>query len=255
MNHEAPSSAALTPNLLRTLCVLIPVWKPLPELPGLVRSLLVAGFGLVVVVDDGSGAPFASLFAELQAMPLVKVLEHPRNLGKGRALKSGLQFLQQNAQEIVGVVTADGDGQHLSEDIVRVGLQLAQSGSRSVLGVRTFNAKAPTRNRLANQLTARVFRWLTGCNISDTQTGLRGLPRASWSALIAVPGERYEYETSMLVALCRTGQTPLQVPIETVYKNGNRSTHFRLLPDSLRVYRALFQAAVARRGTRPVSRT
>ena len=224
--------------------VLIPVWKPPSGLPELVEALLARSFGRVVIVDDGSSRQYEQLFNHLKAMPSVHVVHHTRNQGKGRALKTGLSFLGERFPELIGVVTADADGQHLPKDIERVGLRLLGSGDRCVLGVRTFDRKAPLKNGLANRLTAMVFRMVTGCKVSDTQTGLRGVPRSLWTDLLGIPGERYEYETAVLVELCRSGRPPIEVPIETVYLNRNRSSHFRPFHDSLQIYRTLFRAVL-----------
>lgn len=248
----ATSASETSPNL-STLGVLIPVWQPPANLPDLIGALLARGFGRVLVVNDGSDQEHGPLFERLKGMEFVDVVEHPRNRGKGHALKSGLKFLQEHAPLLVGVVTADADGQHLPEDIQRVGLRLLSSGERCVLGSRTFDRSAPFKNRVGNRLTAAFFRTLTGCSITDTQTGLRGLPRTAWDALIGVPGEGYGYETAVLVQLCRSQHPPLEVPIKTVYLNGNRSTHFRPLRDALQIYAAMFRAIFSSR-SRPTEK-
>ena len=235
---------------LQTVGVLIPVWQPSSDLPDLVRDLLACGFGSLVIVDDGSDRKHEPLFDELRAMPSVTVVQHTLHRGKGRALKTGLLFFKENVTNLVGVVTADADGQHLPKDIERVGSALLSDGERCVLGSRTFDRKAPLTNGLGNRITAHVFRFLTRCKIRDTQTGLRGFPRSLWADLLAVPGERYEYETAVLVELCRSGRAPLEVPIETVYLNGNRSSHFRPLHDSVHIYWTLLRT-VFRAGPGP----
>lgn len=237
------NSISETSSELTSVAVLIPVWQPPADLPPLVQALVVRGFGRVVVVNDGSSEEYRPLFDRLRAITSVEVVEHPQNLGKGRALKTGLSFLQKGFPELVGAVTADADGQHLPEDVQRVGLHLLSSGERCVLGTRTFDQRAPFKNRVGNRLTATIFRALTSCPITDTQTGLRGLPASVWEDLLGVPGERYEYETAMLVHLCRSARPPLQIPIETVYLNENRSTHFRFFRDSVNIYSALFREA------------
>ena len=244
-NFERATSATSvfrsSPELM-TIGVLIPVWQPPADLPELVENLILRGFGRVVVVNDGSHEEYRPLFNRLKALDLADIVEHSQNLGKGRALKSGLSFLQKHVPALIGAVTADADGQHLPDDIQRVGLRLLSSGERCVIGARTFDRSAPFKNRMGNRFTAMIFRTLTKCRVSDTQTGLRGLPRSQWKVLLGVPGERYEYETAMLVQLCRSGQPPLEVPISTVYLNGNRSTHFRPFRDSFKIYGALLRA-------------
>ena len=233
---------------LESLAVLIPAWQPEEPLVNVVRALVEAGFGRVVVVDDGSRAESAPVFAAVAAMERVLVLPHAVNLGKGRALKTGFNFLLNLSRvdwragdDLVGVVTADADGQHTPEDIVRVAEALLRAGERTVLGVRSFAGKAPLRSRVGNLLTRRVFAFLTGTKITDTQTGLRGLPLGALPALMALDGERYEYEMTMLTHLCRGGPKPLEVPIATVYIENNRGSHFDPVWDSMRIWFVLLR--------------
>ena len=221
---------------LAGLAVLIPAWQPEQHLPALALALAQAGFGRIVVVDDGSRADCHPVFAATAAMERVTVLRHAINLGKGRALKTGFNFLLNLGDEVSGVVTADADGQHTPEDIARIGEALLTAGERPVLGVRSFSGEVPLRSRLGNLLTRRVFRFLTGTAITDTQTGLRGLARTALPSLLSLDGERYEYEMTMLAHLCRSGPRPLEVPIATVYLENNRGSHFDPVWDSMRIY-------------------
>ena len=221
---------------LSELSVLIPAWQPDLTLMALVADLVQRGFGAVVVVDDGSRAECEALFAELSTLPAVEVLHHAVNLGKGRALKTGFNHLLNAHPEFAAVVTADGDGQHTPADIERVARALLDSGSRPVLGSRKLEKDVPLRSRIGNVLTREVFGFLTGASLSDTQTGLRGLPFALLPELLPLEGERYEYEMTMLAHLCRAAQTPLEVPIATVYIENNRGSHFNPVWDSMRIY-------------------
>jgi hypothetical protein len=87
---------------------------------------------------------------------------------------------------------------------------------------------------VGNAVVRRVFGWVTGVRLRDTQTGLRGFPREWLAELMGLPGERYEFEMAVLVAVCRRGR-PVEVEIETVYEEGNRGSHFRAVRDSVRV--------------------
>ncbi len=228
------SQSASDPTLQR-LAVLIPAWLPEPILTSLVMQLAAQGFGAVILVDDGSGNCFAALFDRLAALPRIHLLRHAVNRGKGRALKTGFNYCLTELPHLDGVVTADADGQHKPEDILRVALAMQTSGDRAVLGSRAFAHAMPWRNRLGNTLTRSVFGWLSGTWLHDTQTGLRALPRALLPELLALKGERYEYEMTVLAHLCRTGNAPLEVPIETVYLPGNKSSHFHPVLDSVRI--------------------
>ncbi len=220
---------------LRSLALLVPAWQPTSVLLVLLAALDTRAFGAVVVVDDGSAAVHGAIFAQVAGLPRVRVLRHAQNRGKGYALKTGFRHILVAYPEITGVVTADADGQHTAEDILRVARALLASGRQPVLGCRHFEQHVPWRSRVGNTLIRRIFAWRTGVALTDTQTGLRGLPRAALVDLLELPGERYEYETAMLCSLCRSGPRPLEVPIATVYLEGNRGSHFHPLWDSLRV--------------------
>jgi len=221
------------------LAVLIPAWQPDDGLLRLVEQLIDHGFGAVLVVDDGSRRECAPVFAAVGRRSRVHVLRHAVNLGKGRALKTGINYFLTSLPGFDGLVTADADGQHLPTDIVRVADALAGAGGNLVLGSRRFPRSVPLRNRLGNLLTRQVFRCIAGIKLADTQTGLRGLPRFLLPGLMALQGERYEYEMRVLAHACRLVDKPLEIPIETVYVDGNRSSHFDPVWDSLRIYATL----------------
>jgi glycosyltransferase involved in cell wall biosynthesis len=226
---------------LARLAVLVPAWCPDAGLVPLVEALVVRGFGAVVVVDDGSGVACAPVFAAVAAVPGVHLLRHAVNLGKGRALKTGINYVLTELYAVDGLVTADADGQHRVADIVRVAQALEVQPNAAVLGVRTFAAGVPWRSRLGNGLTRTLFALLSGRKVADTQTGLRAFPRGLLAELLGLEGERYEYEMTVLAHLCRRGE-PVEVAIETVYVDGNRGSRFRPVRDSARIYAALAAA-------------
>jgi glycosyltransferase involved in cell wall biosynthesis len=224
-----------SPPALDRMAVLIPAWRPGELLAGLAASLLACGFGTVIVVNDGSDATCAALFEELALLPRVRVLRHAVNLGKGRALKTGINHFLTELPEMDGLVTVDADGQHIAEDTVRVAQAMLIRHGEVVLGSRRFTGDVPLRSRLGNGLTRRIFAFVTGAKISDTQTGLRAFPRQLLPELVGLSGERYEYEMTVLAHVCRQ-RKPVEVPIETVYIDGNRSSHFDPVRDSMRIY-------------------
>ncbi len=228
---------------LTGLCVIIPAWQPTAALPTLVADLAARGFGPLLIVDDGSGEAFQSLFQQVAAMEGVVLLRHAANRGKGRALKSAFAYVREHLPQVAGVVTADADGQHTPADIERVARVFLGSTGDAILGVRTFGPAVPPRSRIGNRLTRRLFALLTGASVSDTQTGLRALPCPILPELLALPGERYEYEMTVLTHLCRSGRTPREVPIATVYLDGNRGSHLHPVLDSIRILFALLRAS------------
>ena len=217
------------------LAVLIPARRFAPALTPLVDALRNAGFGAIIVVDDGSPAGDQSAFALLSSKQRVYLTRHASNLGKGRALKTGINFYLKTFPDSYGLITADADGQHTVSDIVRVGEALLGHPGRAVLGARSFAGQVPLRSRFGNAMTRLLFRIASGNAMQDTQSGLRGFPTALLMKLAALGGERYEYEMNVLAYLCRHGRRPLEVPVSTVYIDENRASHFNPVRDSMRI--------------------
>lgn len=229
--------------MIDDVVVLIPAYQPDEKLRAFVEQLK-EGFAHVVVVDDGS-TEGREVFAQVR--PLVDaVLVHEVNRGKGAALKTGLKWIYESLPEAKGVVTADADGQHRPPDVARVAEAVRTRPGGLVLGVRAFVGKVPFRSLLGNYWTIFFFWLFTGLLIRDTQTGLRGIPRALVPRLLELKGERYEYEMRMLVDARKHPEKPLQLPIETVYIDGNKSSHFHPLRDTFLTQRALLAARFGR---------
>ncbi|MCG7311549.1 bifunctional glycosyltransferase family 2/GtrA family protein [Brachybacterium sp. ACRRE] len=247
----AAPTAPTEPAAPARAVVLIPALAPARVLVDLVARLAADDID-VLVVDDGSGPDYEVVFDRC-ALEGAEVLHLPENRGKGGALRAGIAHVR-TTRPGSGVVTADADGQHTLADIRRVrdvldgigappdGAVPSSSTLRAaprtdlVLGVRGFDRfEVPLRSRLGNVVSSWVLRLASGARLRDTQTGLRGLPfsRLAWAE--GIPGDRYEYEYSMLVRAGREGIGLHQVPIETVYLDDNEASHFRPVRDSLRV--------------------
>ncbi len=221
--------------------VVIPAYKPESALLTLVDTLGNAGFSLIVV-DDGSGEAYANLFQTLANRSFVQVIYHAVNLGKGQALKTAFNaFLMQFPNSCPGVVTADADGQHLPFDIHHLARSLKENPHALSLGVRTFKKGVPLRSRFGNNLTRFIFRLLLGKSLQDTQTGLRAIPREFLKKLIGMPTQGYDFELDMLISASKQKIKFLEVPIQTVYIDANKSSHFNPLIDSLKIYFVFFR--------------
>ncbi|MBI4798955.1 MAG: bifunctional glycosyltransferase family 2/GtrA family protein [Desulfarculus sp.] len=219
--------------------VLIPAYNPNETLLSLVEQLHQAGFGDIVVVDDGSHQASQPVFTRLEQSGQVTLLRHAVNLGKGAALRMGFNhayIAHQHDRGYLGVITADADGQHLPADIAKIAQSLAENQEALILGVRSFQGQVPFRSRFGNSLTQTVFRFLVGEKITDTQTGLRGVPLALIPIFLRITANRYEYELDMLIQCATTHHPIVQVPIATVYIDDNRSSHFNPIVDSAKIY-------------------
>lgn len=230
------------------IALVIPVCDPDEgRFPSLVRRLR-ADFAHIVVVDDGS-AHGRSAFDDVRG-DVDAVLIHEKNRGKGAALRTAFAWVRENLPRMVGVVTVDGDGQHDPEDVRRVAEELAREPNGGlVLGVRSFAGDVPFRSRLGNFWTRGLFRLITGLSVSDTQTGLRGIPVTLLPRLLAIPGDRYEYEIRMLADARWHPAPPREVPVRTIYLDGNASSHYRPLRDTFRTQLALWGTLFHRRRT------
>ncbi|NGZ77660.1 bifunctional glycosyltransferase family 2/GtrA family protein [Saccharibacillus alkalitolerans] len=217
------------------MTILIPSYEPDVRLLNLIVKLQEFGLGPIVIVDDGSGPAYRDIFATAQAYGCT-VLTHKHNLGKGCALKTGFRHIRERALRDP-VICADSDGQHLPHDIKRVAGAVGLLPSAGmVLGSRKFTGKVPLRSRFGNSVTRGVFAVLTGGKVHDTQTGLRAFSADMLDWLCGVPGDRFEYEMNMLLAARREGYAIREIFIETVYLEENKSSHFRPLVDSFRIY-------------------
>ncbi|MFA5161741.1 MAG: hypothetical protein WC421_05805 [Elusimicrobiales bacterium] len=158
-----------------------------------------------------------------------------RQLRKGRALKTGFDYFLANFGGVPGIVTADADGQHRPEDILRIANAMGKNPGCLVLGTRAFSGYVPLRSLLGNIISRFLF-GLAGVKVSDTQTGLRGIPADEIPGLLRLGGERYEFETAMLFSLKCRGVRFVEENIATVYADNNNSSHFNPLKDSMKVY-------------------
>lgn len=217
--------------------VIIPAYEPDEKLNILLHKLKEAGIVNIVVVDDGSGSTYRGLFERAAEVEGCIVLTHSVNLGKGRALKTAFNYCLMKFPEICGCVTADSDGQHTPEDILSCMKKLWENPEALVLGCRNFDAPdIPARSVFGNKCTRKVFGYLVGLSVSDTQTGLRAIPSSFMKVLMNVKGERFEYETNMLIETKNLNIPILEVPVETIYLEENKTSHFNPIKDSVRIY-------------------
>jgi glycosyltransferase involved in cell wall biosynthesis len=225
--------------------VLIPAYEPDEHLVDLVAGIRTDDPDQrVLVVDDGSGIAHASVFAAVRAQG-AEVIAHRTNRGKGAALRTGFAWIVEHHHGH-DVVCADCDGQHVPADIRRVGAAVAEHPGSVVLGARSFGGEVPWRCRFGNDVTKRLFGLVTGTRLGDTQTGLRGYSADLLAWLATVAGDHFEYELEVLLDATRRAVPIVEVPIRTIYLEHNRSSHFRPVRDSVRVYVPLLRFALRR---------
>ena len=227
---------------LSKISVVLPSLDPDEKLNAVIDGLLAHGFTDIILVNDGSKPENLHYFEDNAAShPEIHLLHHPVNRGKGAALKTAFTWFLENRPEAVGVVTVDGDNQHHPEDTRACAERLLENG-KLVLGVRDFSLPhVPPRSRMGNRITSLVFKIFVGMTISDTQTGLRAIGRKDLETMVTIYGDRFEYETNMLLAMKDYDIPFEEVKIRTVYIEENKSSHFRAVRDSWRIYKLILK--------------
>ena len=227
---------------LSDVSVVLPSLDPDEKLDAVIDGLLEYGFTDIILVNDGSKPENLPRFQHAADIhPEVHLLHHSVNRGKGAALKTAFAYFLENRPEGKGVVTVDGDNQHHPEDTRTCAERMLETG-HVVLGCRDFTLPhVPARSRFGNHTTSLVFKLFCGMTISDTQTGLRAIPRSAVEKFGSVSGERFEYETNMLLAMKTMGIPYEEVKIRTVYIEENKSSHFHAIKDSWRIYKLILK--------------
>lgn len=230
---------------MRKNCVIIPALEPDERLYEYIVEIEERVRACVLVVDDGSGSRYRPIFDRIGEREECVVLRHDVNLGKGRALKTAFSYLMEHAPEVERIVCADCDGQHAPEDVSRIFRAVEEEPGALHLGGRDFSGQeVPLRSRFGNRVTSCLFWLVCGKWIGDTQTGLRAFGKDLLPEMLSIPGERFEYETQMLLT-CVKDRIPVRLrQIQTIYEDGNEGSHFRPVKDSIRVMKILFSELI-----------
>ncbi len=216
------------------VAVLIPAFNEELRIREVVQGAL-AHCPNVIVVDDGSDDATLERITDLS----VTVIRHEARCGKGESLRAGFREICRRGY--VGVLSMDGDGQHVAEDIPRMLEAAALHPGHIVIGARLKKrAQQPTYRRLANEFGDWGIAWATGYRIADSQSGQRYYP-AEVAALTEVAAQGFVFEADILIeAARRLGTRCVSVPIESRYAGPGlaeklRRSHFRPIADLYRI--------------------
>ncbi len=227
---------------MREICVILPSLNPDEKIIKVVEDLIKNNYTKILIINDGSDENHLEPFKHLSQFKECTVITHEVNKGKGRALKTGFSYVLNNIKDCKGVITIDGDGQHTIKDINACVDAFLIKKNNVVLGARNFNDEnIPPRSRFGNKLTAFMFSLIFGLVLSDTQTGLRAIPYKLLKPLCNINGERFEYETNMLLFFKKANVTIYEQRISTVYIEENKTSHFNPVIDSFRIYAVIFK--------------
>lgn len=229
----------------RPLAAIVPALDAAPSIGAVVRGTMKV-LDVLIVVDDGSSDQTARVARECGA----EVIVHPKNLGKGAALRTGFDRAWNLGFD--GVVTLDADGQHLPDEIPKM-FGSWQSGADLVLGTREhlFEQMAWIR-RVSNQVSSRLISFAAGTDLPDIQTGFRIYSRNLLEST-GFPEDRFEAESAVVVRATQQGFKIHTVPIELGFSDGRCTSHYRPVIDSLRIARAVIGARLRSFGGRSMS--
>ena len=222
---------------MKDIVIVVPTLDPDEKIMNDFMDKLQKEFKNILVVNDGSNESHNRFFNSLEKKGIT-ILKHYKNYGKGRGLKNAFNYILNEYPNVKGVVTCDSDGQHSVTDIKKCAEALIKNPDRLILGVRNFDKEnVPARSKFGNKITRNIFKIFIGLEITDTQTGLRGLSKKLMTEFLDTGGERYEYETNMLIE-CKEKNIELEeIEIETIYINSNEGSHFNPIKDSIKIYR------------------
>lgn len=208
--------------------ILLPSYQPEQTLIKLSKALHQHGFS-ILIIDDGSGEDYQYIFDECKNWSTVLV--HHKNLGKGAAIKTGYKHIVKTCTKVEYVITADGDGQHTIQDIIKVFDKLVDKHI-SVIGERHFDGKVPIKSKLGNGLSRFTQALCTFRYMKDNQCGLRGFPIALIEPMSKIRGNRYEYEMRVLNWFHMKEIPYVPILVQTIYEDNNSKSHFRPIKDT-----------------------
>ena len=210
---------------------IVPAYNAAATLTAVVQGLREALPGArVVTIDDGSTDRTRRVAADM----CDRVIAFDENRGKGAALRAG--FADALAQDARCVLTVDADGQHDPAHAPALVAGLAHADI--VIGARARAGAMPIQRRLSNALSTLAVNWLARCDVADSQSGYRAIA-AHVLREVRPDGDRYEFETDLLIRAGRAGFRIACLPVATIYGQG--PSHFRAVHDTARVVRTLWR--------------
>ncbi len=218
------------------VCVVIPCFNIAKLCSKTVEKALKYSDYLVVVNDGSTDNTKESLDSLAEKNQKLHILHLPKNMGKGNALIKGILYAFDNIDFDL-LITMDGDLQHRPEDIPLF-KKAWQNGADMILGVRTWDKNVPFRSKIGNYFINKLCGFLLRTKVTDSQTGFRGFSKPLLKKIInsdCIKAGRYETELDIFLYSYLSGARVSEVEIPTIYLEGNASSHFNPVLDSLRI--------------------
>lgn len=210
--------------------IVIPVYNHSETIKDVVEKSLKESKNILVVDDGSTDAKIADLLEDTG----VKVITHPKNKGKGAALRTAAKEVAKEGGTYI--ITLDADGQHDPADIKNFLPHISEDCTNIILGTRDFDSgNVPERSKFGREFSNFWIRFETGCEVSDSQSGFRGYPVNLLNDMKCI-AEHYAFETEILVRGVWGGMDVVNVNISVFYpEREKRITHFKPFLDNLRI--------------------
>jgi glycosyltransferase involved in cell wall biosynthesis len=206
-------------------CLIIPAYNAEKTIAAVAREAVATGLP-TLVVDDGSIDSTPNL---VRALPL-SLISHPRNCGKGMALRTG--FAWALVQGYDGAVTLDADGQHEVSAIPLLADAARADGFDILIASRfsQFEQMAGLRSSW-NRFGVWCMRKRTGFEISDSQSGFRYYS-SSLLRNLTLESCGYDLEMEVLLKAWRAGFVIGSLPVAARVADGRSTSHYRAVRDT-----------------------
>ncbi|KAF2336410.1 DUF2062 domain-containing protein [Flavobacterium daemonense] len=211
-----------------SFCVIVPTYNNHKTLQRVLDSILNYTAN-IIVVNDGSTDDTFEILKQYQQLTQI---HHPKNLGKGRALRNGFRkALEQNFEY---AITIDSDGQHFASDIPKFIEEIQKEPNVLLIGSRNMTQEnVPKKSSFGNKFSNFWFKFETGIKLDDTQSGFRLYP------LQLLPKKfytnKFEFEIEVIVRAAWKGIVVKNIPIQILYDPAERVSHFRPFRDFTRI--------------------
>lgn len=209
-------------------CVIVPTYNNHKTLKKVLDSILEYTPNLIIV-NDGSTDDTTEILKQYSQYTQI---HHPKNIGKGRALRNG--FRKAIELNFEYAITIDSDGQHFASDIPAFIAEIQNDPNSLLIGSRNMTQEnVPKKSSFGNKFSNFWFWFETGIRLEDTQSGFRLYP------LQLIPKQfytnKFEFEIEVIVRSAWKGITVKNIPIQILYDPAERVSHFRPFKDFTRI--------------------
>jgi len=203
-------------RLLKTI-VCIPAFNEEGVIGDLIKKTL-SYADSVIVCDDGSSDNTANEARDSGA----HVIIHNENKGKGSALRSLFKHVMHSSADII--VTMDGDGQFLPDEIKKLTRPIVEKTSDIVVGYRfDDNVEMPVYRKFGNKLLDHATNIVTNVPIRDTQSGFRAYSKNAIE-LIEFSNDGFTADSEILINASKRGLRITEEKITVIYNTGHKTS-------------------------------